>query len=93
MSGIDTLLSTDQRIDGASWKMQNSNIFSVGSVYCTLKNGPRIKTTIFEVWKLNVPLRMKVFSWLTLLNKILTIDNRCKRGWSTVNIFLHMPAI
>ena len=48
-------------------------------------NRPSIKATVYRIWKLKVPPRFKVFAWLLTYNKILTIDNLNRRGWSLVN--------
>jgi hypothetical protein len=34
-----------------------------------------------DVWKWQIPLRIKLFSWLLFENKILTWDNLSKRGF------------
>jgi zinc-binding in reverse transcriptase len=45
-----------------------------------------IKTNLStSVWALKIPLKYKLFLWMTLHNKIFTKDNLIKRGWSGDN--------
>lgn len=74
--------------DDIVWIWTESGIFTVKSAYRALKFIPRIAIVanrIHKVWKLNIPPRMKVFGWLMSHNKLLTVDNLNKRGWSLVN--------
>ncbi len=34
-----------------------------------------------QLWKLKVPLKVKIFVWLVLRRRVLTVDNLLKRGW------------
>ena len=40
-------------------------------------------------WKWKIPMKIKCFSWLCLMNKISTWDNLCNRGWIGPN-FCHL---
>lgn len=71
--------------DEAHWKWTSQAQFSVKSAYFTLMNRPRIGTHITRVWKLEAPPRFKVFGWLAMRNRILTIDNLKKKGMCIVN--------
>lgn len=71
--------------DDVLWKKDKSGSFTVRSAYFTLKNAPLIGSHTHRIWKLNVPPRMKIFGWLMLLNRVLTIDNLIKRGWQIPN--------
>jgi zinc-binding in reverse transcriptase len=87
VSRMSLLLTTHENArDDVVWKGNNSDIFSVKSDYFTLKNGPRIDTNVYNIWKLNVPPRFKVFAWLMMLNRILTTNNLMKRGCNMVSI-------
>lgn len=55
------------------------------SAYMLIKSGPRVRTTIHRIWKVEGPPRMKVFAWLAIRNSILTHDNLRKRGWEIVS--------
>jgi len=37
------------------------------------------------IWKISAPLKCKITLWLPLNNKLLTWDNRLKRGWNGPN--------
>lgn len=50
-----------------------------------MQDRPRIQSNIHMIWKLKVSPRIKVFGWLVLSNRLLTIDNLNKRGWPLVN--------
>lgn len=41
--------------------------------------------SINRIWKIKAPPRVKIFIWIMLRNKILTMDNLIKRGWQTPN--------
>lgn len=71
--------------DEARWKWTPSAQFSVSSYYQAFIHAPTIKSEVYKIWKIKAPPRMQVFSWLMMLNKILTIDNLMKRGWAMVN--------
>ena len=54
--------------------------FSVSSVYKHLyRNCARADNR--QLWKAKIPLKIKIFMWLTLQNAILTKDNLLKRKW------------
>jgi hypothetical protein len=40
-----------------------------------------------QLWHWNIPLKIKLFTWLAATNKILTWDNLQHRGWEGPNIF------
>lgn len=44
------------------------------------------------MWKFNIPVKLKVFTWLALRNSIPTKDILIKRGWKkiTVNVIFVM---
>ncbi|XP_078169794.1 uncharacterized protein LOC144564134 [Carex rostrata] len=71
--------------DEARWKWTPEAQFSVKSYYQAFKHAPTRISEASKVWKIKAPPRMQVFSWLMVLNKVLTIDNLNKRGWSIVN--------
>lgn len=35
-----------------------------------------------QLWKIKTSLKVKIFSWLVLKQRVLTRDNRLKRGWT-----------
>jgi zinc-binding in reverse transcriptase len=67
--------------DTISWSFHISGIFSVHSLYMFLNFG-RVKVYLASlVWKLYLPLKIKVFIWLALRGKILTRDVLSHRDW------------
>lgn len=71
--------------DDISWKWKESGPYKVREGYKAMKDAPIILNRAQRIWKLQAPPRMKVFGWLALNNKLLTIDNLNKRGWPLVN--------
>ena len=58
----------------------SSGRFQVKGLYLSLR-----AAGIFPykfLWKLMIPLKVKIFIWLALKNIILTKDNLVKRGWT-----------
>jgi hypothetical protein len=41
----------------------------------------RVNCPYKVLWKLKIPLRIKVFDWLVIKNRVLTRDNLKKKGW------------
>jgi hypothetical protein len=81
------LVMSNGQLDDAIWKGHASGSFTVKSAYFTLKNGDiQHNLKLKSLWKLSVPPRFKIFGWLLLLNRILTIENLNKRGFSFVSI-------
>jgi zinc-binding in reverse transcriptase len=60
--------------------------FSVRSVYNFLTDTPHIKENIFKLWEIKAPLRVQIFIWLQLRNKLLTTDNMRSRGWIVISM-------
>lgn len=77
-------INTNQE-DDVKWRWQPNGVFTVKSAYVAIQNGPRITSDVHLIWKIKAPPRFKVFAWLMLLNKVLTIDNLCRKGWCMVN--------
>jgi len=71
-------LSNDS--DSPVWTWEKSGNFSVKSFYYSLC---RDQTTMpnKHIWKARVPLKIKVFMWLSQQEAILTKDNMAKRNW------------
>ncbi|KAG8045329.1 hypothetical protein GUJ93_ZPchr0008g13376 [Zizania palustris] len=66
--------------DSVVWTLSKNGVFSVKSFYKALKVQNLVKDRSV-CWDLRIPLKIKLFLWLTLKNKILTKDNLLKRGW------------
>ncbi|OAY78804.1 putative ribonuclease H protein [Ananas comosus] len=69
-----------------SWRWTNSSTFSVRSAYAFLSFDGITNSKIAFLWKLKIPLRIKIFLWLAARNKLLTTCFLAKRGWQGPSI-------
>ncbi|KAJ4782011.1 RNA-directed DNA polymerase (reverse transcriptase)-related family protein [Rhynchospora pubera] len=73
-------------IDSNSWKLPGAKgYFSTNSVYHFIKTLPAPRSSLNPIWKFRIPPRFKIFLWQMLQNKIATLDNLQRRGWSLPN--------
>ena len=61
------------------WQLHKSGQFSVHSMYSALLD-VRVLPINKSVWKLKIPLKVKIFIWLLHRGVILTKDNLAKRN-------------
>ena len=75
---MDVQLS--QENDSFSWNLTTSGTFTVKSMYLDYMNGhtPFLRKYI---WKIKVPLKIRIFMWFLHRKVILTKDNLLKRNW------------
>jgi hypothetical protein len=71
---------TDEK-DTFIWKLTDSGQFSVRSLYAELLNG-NTKFLRKYLWKIKVPLKIRIFMWFLNRKEILTKDNLVKRNWT-----------
>ena len=67
--------------DSFIWRLTTNGLFSVKSLYADLLHG----STRFlrkYLWKLKVPLKIKIFLWFLNRKVILTKDNLIRRKWN-----------
>ena len=76
---MDVQLS--QQPDQLRWKLAKNGEFSVKSMYLDVINSNFISSSK-HVWKVKVPLKVKVFMWFVHKQVILTKDNLAKRNWT-----------
>jgi hypothetical protein len=63
------------------WNLHQNREFSVHSMYLALiSNGLIIRNTL--IWKLKIPLKIKIFMWYIYKEVVLTKDNLAKRKWN-----------
>jgi hypothetical protein len=77
------------------WNGHKNDTFSAQSVYHCLMNNPNNDRNK-KLWKLNLPLKIKVFFWNLWRGAILTKDNLAKRrckGCLTCNFYNHNERI
>jgi hypothetical protein len=85
------------------WNLNESGLFSVKSMYLDMMNG-HTRFLRKYLWKIKVPLKIKIFMWFLSNRVLLTKDNLMKRKWTgsqkccfcnnneTVDhLFLHCP--
>ena len=71
---------TDQP-DVFVWKLTDSGRFTVKSMYADFMNGHTAFLRKY-IWKMKVPLKIKIFMWFVYKKVILTKDNLAKRNWN-----------
>jgi hypothetical protein len=70
---------TDQP-DSFCWKLTPNGLFTVKSMYEDLMNGHTRYLRTY-LWKLKIPLKIKIFMWFLSRKVLLTKDNLAKRNW------------
>jgi hypothetical protein len=63
------------------WKLTTNGVFSVKSMYTDMMNGHTVFLRKY-LWKIKVPLKIKIFMWFLYKKVILTKDNLAKRNWN-----------
>ncbi|KAI4984547.1 hypothetical protein ZWY2020_017177 [Hordeum vulgare] len=66
--------------DTIHWKLTTSGSFTVKSMYTNLINAGILPTSP-HIWKIKIPLKIKIFMWFVHKGVILTKDNLVKRRW------------
>ncbi|KAJ4815734.1 RNA-directed DNA polymerase (reverse transcriptase)-related family protein [Rhynchospora pubera] len=66
--------------DGICWHWESKGLFTVKSMYDFLSHRGIFDYTAKHLWKLKIPLKVKLFSWLVLNNRISTKDFLARRG-------------
>ena len=75
---IHIRLCTDK--DVFNWNLTSSGQFTVQSMYRTLINNGNVFYYKL-IWKLKLPLKIKIFLWYLVKGVVLTKDNLVKRNW------------
>lgn len=71
-----------QSPDQLTWQWRPNGLFSVKSIYLALTDGGTRDPGLDTIWKLYIPLKVKVFCWLALKKRLPTTDLLVKRGWA-----------
>ncbi len=74
-------LSLSNTNDSLSWRWSTSGSFSVKSAYSFLGFDGLVDCKILHLWRIKIPLNIKIFLWLAARNKLLTAVRLAKRGW------------
>jgi hypothetical protein len=75
------LVQLNDNEDRFTWNLTESGVFSVKSMYNDLLSGHTVSLKK-HIWKLKVPLKIKIFMWFLHKKVILTKDNLAKRNWN-----------
>ena len=77
--------------DEFRWNLLKNGKFSVGSMYDALVHTDMPVRNNKHLWKIRVPLKIKIFTWYLCRGVVLTKDNLAKRNWqgSTKCMFCH----
>jgi hypothetical protein len=76
---MDVSLSNEP--DKFKWRLNTSGIFSVKSMYADFLNGHTVFLKKY-IWRIKVPLKIKIFMWFLYKKVLLTKDNLAKRRWN-----------
>ena len=73
-------VSLSMEPDTVTWKLTPSGVFSVRSLYLEHMSG---NTRFLKkyLWKMKVPLKIKIFMWFLHKKVLLTKDNLLRRKW------------
>lgn len=74
------------RQDVACWRWNRQGAFTVKSCYKALEGRSLLVNNLHNMWTIRAPMRVMVFTWLMLQDRVLTVDNLMRRGWSMVNM-------
>ncbi len=64
------------------WRWTPSELFSVKSMYLFLQDTGVSDKRFVLLWKLKIPLKVKIFVWPVLRRRVRTADRLLKRGWN-----------
>ncbi|KAJ3700403.1 hypothetical protein LUZ61_004108 [Rhynchospora tenuis] len=69
---------------GITWKWSNTGEYSSVSAYRLLAD-PGLRSPYHKLlWKIKAPPKVRIFLWLTLLDRILTQQNLLRRNWPSI---------
>ncbi|XP_078164546.1 uncharacterized protein LOC144559402 [Carex rostrata] len=86
MQELNAYLVSQEEPDQLSWKWGLNEKFTVKTSYEAMASGPFIESCNAKVWQLKAPLRILIFGWLAIKERILTTDNLTRKGWELPNI-------
>lgn len=70
----------NNKMDTFLWNLTSRGIFSVQSIYNNLLANDNVVTNK-DIWKIKMPLKIKVFMWYLCRGVTLTKDNLVKSNW------------
>ena len=89
------LVNLTEGADEFRWNLHTNGKFSVDSMYNALIQPDIPVDNNKKIWKMNIPLKNKVFAWYLRRGVILTKDKLVKRNWhvSKKCVFYHKDEI
>ncbi len=70
--------------DTISWRWTQSELFSMKSLYSFLQDSGIRHNGFRELWGIKIPLKVKIFVWLVLKHRVLTLNWSARWGWTGV---------
>lgn len=86
------MVHLNDNLDQFIWKLTNIGIFTVKSMYLDQMNG-HTRFLYKYLWKLKVPLKIKIFMWFLKNKVLLTKDNLAKRNWNGCQKFVFCDSL
>jgi hypothetical protein len=72
--------------DVFTWSLHSTGQFSVKTMYAALiNNGVRLSQ---EIWRVKMPMKIKIFMWYLKRGVILTKDNLARPNWNGEKMFI-----
>ena len=78
---VATIPVTPDADDNITWKLTQSGMYSVSSVYRAQFFGHTGRNPCPLIWKLWAPPKCKFFAWLVMRNRVWTLDRLATGGW------------
>ena len=87
LDSLSQVSSNLNAVDYRIWTASKEGTFSISSFFTAISGGHSLINPLHRIWKLKIPPRVMVFSWLALRGGILTMDNLCRRRKIIVNAY------
>ena len=71
----------NDNVDVFRWNLNQSGMFAVSSMYSALISNGNVQFDKY-LWKLKMPLNIKIFMWYSNRGVIFTKDNLARRNWN-----------
>nr|CAD1844261.1 unnamed protein product [Ananas comosus var. bracteatus] len=71
----------EDRPDSVNRRWSLNGRFTMKSTYSMLNDGGLKDGRSSKIWRIRIPLKVKVFNWIVLKKRPLTANNLLKRGW------------
>ncbi len=84
-------LSPSTGADSVEWRWASSGTFTVRSFYNFLQDSGVSDRRFVQLWQIKAPLKVKIFCWLVLRNRIRTMDKLLKSGWTRIGNCIFCP--